>query len=180
MNKKGIAMKKHSVLTSITAILMALTFSLGAGVTHAHGNETHAGKADAPISTDEHAFGKEGDPKKVTRTIHVDMRDTMRFSPSEVTVKQGETIKFVVFNKGQALHEMVIGTMDELKTHGELMKKHPGMEHDEPYMAHVKPGGQETMIWQFTNPGEFNFGCLAPGHFEAGMIGKIKVAKAKS
>lgn len=173
-------MKKQSVLKSTTAALMAVTFALGAGLAYAHGNETHAKKADAPISTDEHAFGKEGDPKKVTRTINVDMSDTMRFSPADITVKQGETIKFVVHNKGQALHEMVIGTIDELKAHGELMKKNPGMEHDEPYMAHVKPGGKETMVWQFTNPGEFNFGCLAPGHFEAGMIGKIKVTKAKS
>lgn len=173
-------MKKQSVLKSTTTALMAITLALGAGLAFAHGNETHAKKADAPISTDEHAFGKEGDPKKVTRTINVDMSDTMRFSPADITVKQGETVKFVVRNKGQALHEMVIGTMDELKTHGELMKKNPGMEHDEPYMAHVKPGGQETMVWQFTNAGEFSFGCLAPGHFEAGMIGKIKVTKAKS
>jgi uncharacterized cupredoxin-like copper-binding protein len=67
--------------------------------------------------------------------------------------------------------------MDELKAHGELMKKNPEMEHGDPYMAHVKPGGKEEMVWQFTKAGEFNYGCLAPGHFEAGMIGKIKVVK---
>jgi uncharacterized cupredoxin-like copper-binding protein len=73
------------------------------------------------------------------------------------------------------MHEMVIGTMPELKEHAELMKKHPGMEHDEPYMAHVAPGKTETMVWQFTKAGEFNFGCLVPGHFEAGMVGQIRV-----
>jgi uncharacterized cupredoxin-like copper-binding protein len=69
----------------------------------------------------------------------------------------------------------VIGTMKELKAHADMMKKHPGMVHDEPYMAHVKPGATEQMVWQFTKPGEFYYGCLVPGHFEAGMVGKITV-----
>jgi len=86
-------------------------------------------------------------------------------------------VRFVVANKGKLMHEMVIGTMDELKKHGELMKKHPTMEHDEPYMSHVAPGKKEDLVWQFTKAGEFYYACLIPGHFEAGMIGKIKVVK---
>jgi len=49
------------------------------------------------------------------------------------------------------------------------------MEHDEPYMAHVAPGKTERIVWRFTKPGEFHYGCLVPGHFEAGMVGKIVV-----
>lgn len=169
-------MKKQNA-KSIAAALVALSMALGANVALAHGNETHSKKADVPISTDEHDFGKQGDPKKVTRTIKVDMTDMMRFGPAEITVKEGETIKFVVANKGQVMHEMVIGTLEELKAHGELMKKHPGMEHDEPYMSHVSPGKKEEMVWQFTKAGEFYYACLLPGHFEAGMVGKIKVTK---
>jgi len=170
-------MKKQNA-KSIAAALVALSMALGAGLAHAHSNETHSKKKeDAPISTDEHAFGKQGDPKKVTRTIKVDMSDMMRFGPAEITVKEGDTVKFVVANKGKVMHEMVIGTMEELKAHGELMKKHPGMEHDEPYMSHVSPGKKEEMVWQFTKAGEFYYACLIPGHFEAGMVGKIKVTK---
>jgi uncharacterized cupredoxin-like copper-binding protein len=55
------------------------------------------------------------------------------------------------------------------------MRKFPDMEHDEPYMAHVKPGGKEQLTWQFTKPGEFYFGCLVAGHFEGGMVGRITV-----
>jgi len=40
----------------------------------------------------------------------------------------------------------------------------------------VAPGKTGTLVWQFTNAGEFNYGCLVPGHFEAGMVGKISVA----
>lgn len=166
---------QFDLLAKLTTVTLAISFAAPGAM--AHGDTDHKKDANAPISTDEHAFGKEGDPKKVTRTIHVAMNDNMRFTPSNVTVKQGETIKFVVHNKGKAMHEMVIGTMEELKAHGELMRKNPGMEHDEPYMAHVKPDGKEEMIWQFTNPGDFNFGCLVPGHFESGMVGKIKVKK---
>lgn len=172
-------MKKQNAKAAAAA-LVALSMALGAGLAHAHGNETHGKKKeDALISNEEHAFGKQGDLRKVTRTIRVDMTDTMRFGPAEITVKEGETIKFVVANKGKVMHEMVIGTMEELKAHGELMKKHPGMEHDEPYMSHVSPGKKEEMAWQFTKAGEFYYACLIPGHFEAGMVGKIKVTKGQ-
>jgi len=55
------------------------------------------------------------------------------------------------------------------------MKKFPGMEHDEPYMAHVDPGETGEIGWRFTQAGTFHFACLIPGHFEAGMIGKLVV-----
>ncbi len=103
------------------------------------------------------------------------MSDQMRFTPSDIAVKQGETVKFVVANKGQVLHEMVIGTEEELLKHAELMRKNPDMEHDEPYMAHVKAGGREEITWQFTRAGTFAFACLIPGHYEAGMKGRIVV-----
>lgn len=142
---------------------------------YGHGDAAHGKKGARLPSTEEHAFGREGDPKKVSRRVDVDMGDTMRFNPAEIAVKRGETVRFRVKNSGKVMHEMVIGTLAELKAHAEMMKKHPGMEHDELYMAHVAPGKTERIVWQFTKPGEFWYGCLIPGHFEAGMIGKINV-----
>lgn len=157
--------------------ILLLALSLGyLGTAFAHGEAMRANKEARPISVEERAFGREGDPKKVARTVRIGMADTMRFSPPELTIKRGETVKFVVRNHGKVKHEMVIGTLEELKTHAEMMKKHPGMEHDEPHMAHVAPGKSETLIWQFTKAGRFYFGCLEPGHFEAGMLGQIRVA----
>ena len=157
----------------------AFVLLLASGV-FAHGDKQQGAKtANKAISVEEHAFGREGDPKKVTRTIKVDMSDKMRFTPSEIRLKPGETVRFVVTNSGKTLHEMVLGTLKELEKHAELMRKHPGMEHDEPYMAHVAPGKTERMVWQFTKPGEFYYGCLVPGHFEAGMIGKITVSASR-
>jgi uncharacterized cupredoxin-like copper-binding protein len=142
----------------------------------AHGEKSHSRKPEhREISTEEKPFGHEGDPKKATRTVRVEMSDRMRFTPSTLEVRRGEVVRFHVKNVGKTMHEMVLGTMDELKEHAELMKKHPGMEHDEPHMAHVAPGTTGTLVWQFTKPGEFYYGCLVPGHFEAGMIGRIVV-----
>jgi uncharacterized cupredoxin-like copper-binding protein len=157
-------------------ILMIVTVLAAHGAVLAHTDAPQKAKsAKKSISMEEKAFGREGDPKKVSRTVNVEMSDAMRFSPGALTIKQGETVRFVVKNSGKVMHEMVLGTIDELKEHAELMKKHPGMEHDEPYMAHVAPGKTGRVIWQFTKPGEYYYGCLIPGHFEAGMVGKINV-----
>lgn len=153
-----------------------LVLGLVPGIGFAHGDAPHKAKPEKKaISTDEKAFGREGDPKNATRTVKIDMADTMRYLPSTITVKKGETVRFEVKNSGKIMHEIVLGTMQELREHAELMKKHPGMEHEEPYMAHVPPGETERIVWQFTKPGEFYFGCLIPGHFEAGMVGKLTV-----
>ena len=153
---------------------LAATFCASASV-WAHGPRDQASGPKGAISTEERAFGREGDPKKATRTIRIDMHDRMRFEPASITIRRGEVVRFDVRNSGKTMHEMVLGTMEELKQHAELMRKHPGMEHDEPYMAHVAPGKRERIVWQFTQAGEFYYGCLIPGHFEAGMIGKVTV-----
>jgi uncharacterized cupredoxin-like copper-binding protein len=142
----------------------------------AHGDKEHAKpRAFDAAKVEDTAFGREGDPKKVTRTIKLDMADTMRFTPSNVSVKRGETVRFVVRNGGAVLHEMVLGTVAALQEHAELMKKFPEMEHADANMAHVKPGASGQIVWQFTKAGEFQFACLQPGHFEAGMVGKLTV-----
>jgi len=144
---------------------------------HAHSHP--AGKADGHGSAEKegHAstLGKPGDAAKVTRTMQVDMNDKMRFSPSQITVKRGETIRFVVKNSGKLKHEMVLGSVRELKEHAEMMRKMPEMEHADENMVSVEPGKSGELIWQFTKAGKFDFACLQPGHFEAGMKGKVAV-----
>lgn len=142
----------------------------------AHGDAHIAAKHAYDASkADERAFGREGNPKQVTRVVQLDMSDGFRFTPSDVRVKRGETVKFVVSNSGKLLHEMVLGTTEELKEHAALMKKFPNMEHADANMAHVQPGTKGEIIWQFTRAGEYQFACLIPGHYEAGMVGKVVV-----
>jgi len=125
------------------------------------------------------AIGKPGMASKVTRTVKVEMSDAMRFTPSSIAVRQGETIRFLVRNSGKLDHEMVLGTEKELKEHYELMKKNPEMEHDDPNSVDVKPGKTGKIVWHFTKAGRVDFACLEPGHYDAGMKGSVTVARGK-
>lgn len=135
-----------------------------------HG-DAHTTRQAAP---EQQAWGIAGEARGA-RTIEIRMGDDMRFRPDRIEVREGETLRFVVRNAGKVLHEMVIGTPQELARHAALMKKFPGMEHDEPFMAHVKPASRGEIVWNFNRPGTFQFACLLPGHFEAGMVGTIVV-----
>ena len=152
--------------TCTSSVVLALLVS--SSVALASGN--HAG------GHGESAIGKPGVAAKVNRTIAVEMSDAMRYTPSDIEVKKGETIRFAVKNSGQVTHEMSLGTEKELLEHLEVMKKFPGMEHDEPGKLTLAPGKQGEIIWQFSKTGAVDFACLMPGHFEAGMKGKVKVA----
>jgi uncharacterized cupredoxin-like copper-binding protein len=143
------------------------------GSTHAESGGKRKNKATALY--EEKAFGRPGERARVTRTVRIVGTDDMRYTPARIRVKQGETVRFVVRNGGKILHETVLGTKPELQEHYALMKKFPDMEHDEPHMVHLRPGQTGEMIWQFTKAGEFYFACLMPGHYDAGMMGKIGV-----
>lgn len=158
-------------LTAVMVTVGTMTFTPSAA---GHG-EAHARPKKANAKKEETAFGRTGDMALVSRTIEVGMDDAMHFTPGDIVVRRGDTIRFKVSNHGKLMHEMVIGTMKELEKHAELMEKFPGMEHDEPYMAHVAPDKDESIVWQFTKSGEYHYACLIPGHMEAGMIARITV-----
>ena len=163
-------MKTLSTLIMTTALGCAFASSA-----MAHGDETHA-KAAGSVKKEQKDWGIAGDAKMAKRTIEINMMDTMKFSPDKIDVKQGETIKFIVKNTSPAvLHEFVIGTKKENDEHAAMMIKFPTMEHSEPYMAHVGAGKTGEIIWTFNKPGDFDFACLIAGHYQAGMVGKIKV-----
>ncbi len=158
-------MISRSILKLIFCSLVSM-----AGVAHASG--THS----TGHGHDDKTIGKPGEASQVNRTVNIDMNDSMRFIPDKLTVKQGETIRFQVKNIGQKKHEFILGTQKELEEHNELMQKFPGMEHDDANMISVAPGQTGEVIWHFSKTGKVNFACLLPGHYDAGMKGKIRVS----
>lgn len=140
----------------------------------AHGEAAHD-KTQAPAKAEQKPWGIAGNPKAVSRTVQIVMSDDMRFTPDRIALRQGDTLKLVLRNDGKLLHELVIGTRKVLDEHAALMAKFPTMEHDEPYMAHVKPGETGSIVWRFNRAGTFDFACLIAGHYQAGMRGKIIV-----
>jgi len=161
------SLKKQVFAAFITLSAMPLAFAAGS---HSGG---HGHGPDA-------AIGVAGDKNKVDRTVQISMTDTMRFVPGDIQAKQNETIRFVVKNDGKLKHEMVIGTEKELKEHYAVMMKNPEMEHDDPNQITLAPGKTGEIVWKFSKAGKVDFACLQPGHYDAGMKGKIAVTKNTS
>ena len=156
-------MKLSALLaTGVAAALLSTAAWADPG--HSHGAET--------------AYGKPGDSKKPARIVQIVMRESdgrMLFLPDTLTARRGEQIRFQLRNNGEVDHEFVVGTVEENLKHMKEMEKNPDMEHDDPNAKRLKPKGTGEIVWQFTKAGEYQFACLIPGHFEAGMVGQIVV-----
>lgn len=135
-----------------------------------------AGPGHAFAHSEGHHFsaGEPGDPKKPARTIEVEMTE-MAFTPDKIEVKRGEQIKFVIRNAGKEDHEFLLATTAENLKHAEVMRKNPGMEHDDPNGVRVAPKKSAEILWRFTRRGSFEYSCLIPSHREYGMIGTVTV-----
>lgn len=150
----------------------------GHDMSSGHTMEQQHGSHDmSSTSHDSHEAdaGRPGDPAKVTRTVKIAMNDTMRFAPDQFNFKKGETVRFVARNDGKIRHEMVIGSVDELKEHAAMMRGNPTMQHAESNMVTLASGENGEVVWLFDKSGNFDFSCLVPGHLEAGMTGRIEV-----
>jgi uncharacterized cupredoxin-like copper-binding protein len=156
-----------------TLLLIALLSIVATLPVHAHGEKKHAPAVEDAV--EQTSWGIAGTLAQVVRTVTIDMTDAMRFIPDQLTIREGDTVRFVVRNRGRMLHEMVIGTPAELAKHAALMAKFPNMEHDAPYMVHVNTGQTGEIVWHFNRAGRFEFACLIAGHYEAGMRGTLTV-----
>ena len=140
-----------------------------------------AALADAPRGK-KYNFGEPGKAGEVTRTVEVtaDDRDGMRFVMDLGPIRQGETIKFVVTNKGQGPHEFSVGDTASQRAHAKLMAKNPEMHHEgDPSVVVLQPGETKELVWKFSKPvqGDIVFACQMPGHYDAGMVHKAKLEK---
>ena len=163
-------------------------------------------------------FGQPAAAAKATRTVEVVMGD-MSFNPQSLTIKAGETVRFVLVNKGQLLHEFNLGDgamharhqqeMLKMQQSGQLtptamnaqgamghgsmdhgsmdhgsmdhgamagMDHGSGMAHDDPNSVLVEPGKTGELTWTFSQAGNLEFACNVPGHYQAGMVGKLTVS----
>ncbi|HQU16193.1 MAG: hypothetical protein B7Z66_09320 [Chromatiales bacterium 21-64-14] len=119
-------------------------------------------------------FGHPGSAKHVDRVIRITAMD-FKFVPKTITVKAGQTIKFVVVNKGMVKHEFVLGTNEEQKEHEKEMEAHPNMKMDDPNGIAIQKGKTASLIWTFTKPMTVRYACHEPGHYAAGMYGELRI-----
>ncbi len=145
--------------------ILAVSLCLSSAIALAHGDEMK-----------DEGVGQAGNPQQINRRVKIEMRDSMRFSPDKLKVKKGDTVLFVIHNAGAINHEFVLGTGKALKAHNEFMKQNPDMEHDDDNMVSVAPDQTAEIIWQFSRSGVVYFACLQPGHYDAGMKGRVSVS----
>ena len=128
-------------------------------------------------------FGRPGSAAQVSRTIPIDMKE-YRFSPSRISIKKGETIRFWLHNRGKLTHTMSIGTAAyHVNRQKELAITlvpgvKPSRSADVEKLANrnsviLEPGEFREFIWTFVEGSELVFGCDIPGHYDSGMVGLI-------
>ncbi|MDB5545892.1 MAG: copper resistance protein [Hyphomicrobiales bacterium] len=147
----------------------------GAATAHDDDSAGHGVHAHAAPSFD---AGEPGAGNAASRRIEVVAREgdgRMFFEPARIDVKIGDEVEFVVRNEGQLAHEFVLGSAIENASHAAMMEVMPDMQHDDPNAVRVTPGNAARLVWRFSKAGEFEFACLVPGHYEAGMKGDAVV-----
>lgn len=153
---------------AFTTILLALT------VTPALAGGTHGGGHGDMMEVGMPAKKQAGMTKVKVSLIETEDGE-MLFEPRNLDFKAGETVQFTITNNGENEHEFVMDTIAKNAEHKELMAKFPEMEHDDPNAVRLQPGEKGTIVWTFANAGTFEFACLIPGHYEAGMHGALTV-----
>ena len=140
-------------------------------------------------------IGKKGESSEVNRVIEIKMYDNY-FEPNVLNIKKGETIKFIVYNYGELVHEFNIATKEmhikhqpemmkmveneillvdriDKKKMKELSKKDHSMSHSHSNSVLLEPNQSAELIWKFNTNADLEAACNVPGHYEAGMIAKI-------
>lgn len=156
-------MNKILLMAAGIALISSGTVTAGAGSAgHAHSMASLAGMP--------------GEEANVSRIIIVTADDSMQFTHEPFNIKDGETIKFVVTNKGAIAHEFAIGTKDEHTEHGQMMMANPNMHHGPGGNAiTIKPGETLALIWAFENAWQVEVACNIPGHYQAGMHSPVNI-----
>ncbi|TDR94156.1 cupredoxin domain-containing protein [Enterovirga rhinocerotis] len=125
------------------------------------------------------AAGEPGDAKGRARIVPVTMKEqadgSMAFFPASLTVRRGEQVRFVLTNPGKVDHEFVLDSIEGNARHKAMMAESPDMAHDDPNAKRLAPGESHGLVWRFTKAGTFEYACLLPGHYEAGMKGTVTV-----
>jgi uncharacterized cupredoxin-like copper-binding protein len=109
------------------------------------------------------------------RTVHVDMRDNA-YSPDQLAIRRGETVRFVFRNTGKVAHDAVLGDEQAQTDHEMEMSSGSGMHHGGGDAVEVDPGKTATLTHAFRGGGDLLIGCHELGHYAAGMKLSIDVA----
>lgn len=175
-----------SRLTPVQCLLAAvLTVSMPPAISSGdheggHGDEGGGHGDGHGHGTMDFEFGEAVPASEADRTVEVVARDSMRFEPSSVSVEAGETVTFRVRNVGNLQHSFTLGSPAYQQRHDREMMDMPMDEFahhmdDSPNGVVVQPGETRTLTWRFSEGGAIEFACHVPGHYPAGMKGRLEI-----
>ena len=147
------------------------------------------------IAASMNMIGEKGNSADVSKVITVKMYDNY-YEPSKFEIKKNQTIKFIVYNYGEFVHEFNIATKKmhlkhqpemmkmveneillanriDKKKMKELSKKDHSMSHSHSNSVLLEPNQRGEIIWKFNTDAELEAACNVPGHYQSGMIAKI-------
>jgi uncharacterized cupredoxin-like copper-binding protein len=152
--------------------LITLAMAIAPFVAHAAGTHSDG------HGHDEMALGKPAESEP-SRTVEVVMKEDYDgeniyiFDKDKLTFAAGETVRLHIVNAGEEVHEFVMDTAEANAEHKAMMAKFPEMEHDDPNAVRLNPGEEADIVWTYGEQGTYEFACLLPGHYEAGMHGPL-------
>jgi uncharacterized cupredoxin-like copper-binding protein len=155
---------------------------------HSHGDTVSAAHDDHKDHAPDSASTPALQALQISRSIEVTLLDSMKFTPDSIQVSAGETIRFVVRNKGKLAHEMVLGHAQAIAAHAKEMQAMASAGNTDHQHEHggsagaiavsVPAGEVREWVVKFDEAIELEIACLVPGHYEAGMKGKLNVQAA--
>ncbi|WP_020591575.1 cupredoxin domain-containing protein [Kiloniella laminariae] len=191
--RRNVLLSSAAGLTTVLSLVLFLGLGLALSFGLASPGFAGAGHGK-PV---EIAIGLPGQASEVTKTLEISLGDNF-FEPEYIDVKANETVRFVIRNNGEFVHEFNIGTaamhashqkeMMMMVDHGilqldkinrEMMTMDMGngqtMEHKAPNSVLLEPGETAEIIWKFPEAAELEFACNVPGHYDSGMMGDFKI-----
>lgn len=112
-----------------------------------------AGTADAPRVID------------LGETASLQITDDKGAQIIAIPVKKGETVTFKVTNTAGFAHNFYIGTDEQLKANDRTATKGTPDFSD----------GTQELSYTFDTDAQLHFGCIVPGHYQAGMGGMFQI-----
>ncbi len=184
-------MKTKSIHNVIGALAISLFSATPVYYSQAAGGQDD-GHGHSGISA---KIGEPGESSQVTRTIEIVMHDNY-YEPENISVKEGETVRFIIQNAGALVHEFNIATSEMHEAHApemKMMMEHGVLEpdkinweaakamqesmghgmHEEANSLLLEPGKSGEIVWTFPDHSELEFACNVPGHYDSGMVGEI-------
>jgi uncharacterized cupredoxin-like copper-binding protein len=162
-------------MTRLLTRAAAPTLILALALTIAACGQETGGTTTPETTESEFAFGSPADAADAVRLIEIQTTDALTFEPADITVAAGETVTFRVSNDGAVIHDFTLGDQATQDVHEAEMSEMGGMAHDEPNVATIPAGDTVELIWTFGDEGTVLIGCHQPGHYAAGMTGRITI-----